>query len=354
MTVHPRKPGRVRPALDLRETLPRCDVALRDLPAVATALARLGRLSATCGDRPLTLQPAPAGEDPVAPWWKLAAGRHSVLFAVSGDVVGDAGHVPAFFALELALDPILSALEDHLGFDVDVEAVEEPWPLPHRRAFDFTWGEAKGRLTLAFETAALPLVGSVLGALPFAAPERRDAQVTPMVRLGRFAENADRLLRMQPGEILLPTADQLRCEGGILVVAGRDVAAVTLDGQGARIAPPDNGDGEVPAADQSGPGGVDFCLPCVAGPRGVLRALPAGTLLETETADPTRVLIVQATRIIGDGTLIRLGARLAVELRGWRPGFAHAVGHPARSGQKKSEDAHLVRMLKDRSVTLCP
>lgn len=354
MTVHPRTPDRIRPALDLRETLPRCDVAQRDLPAAAAALGRLGPLSVTCGDRPLTLQPAPAGEDPVASWWTLTAGHHSVLFAVSGDVVGDAGHLPPSFALELALDPILSALEGHLGLDVEVAAVEQQWSLPHRRTFDVTWGDGIGRLTLAFGNAALPLVGSVLDALPFAPPGRRDAQVTPMVRLGRFSETADRLVRMQAGEVLLPAADVLRCDGGMLVVAGRDVAAVTLDGQGARIEALDGGGGAVGAVDQSSPAGVDFCLPCIAVPRGLLRAPPAGTLLETETADPTRVLIVNATRIIGDGTLIRLGTRLAVELRGWRPGFVRAACHPARSGQKKSEDAHLVRMLKDRSVTLCP
>ena len=307
----------VGPLAELPGGLRHVSLSHADLSARNRVSARTGPLDVEIGGHPLSLVPMGLLEHvDIEKWWDVIVRGAIVTIGLSEGLVRPVAHLPLDLGIEIALDAFLSALEDHLGDAVSISASDVGMLSPASRVWHIRWGEAEGLIALRYDARAEPLLAEVLGSLPFASPPVRDLPVEMHVRIGSYDVSGDRLRRMRPGDIFLSLRDDLSAETGTLVAGGRICGKVGLSMTGAkvveRIAPVSADDGDA----------VVFQLPCQPMARSDLSLLSSGETVPFASDHPGRVVLQRRGRFVGTGALIRLGDRLAVELRSLERCFA--------------------------------
>ena len=341
MTMHRAPPAAPAEASDL---LPRLPLEPADLAAHNGILRRVGSLSARMGGEALVIDTTvPDGDLRDAAWWTIEAGGTALRVGVSDGLLGSLGSLPATLAFETLFDPALTALEAHLGRKVDVLRSDAPVGAAVLRTFRADWGRRDGHLALACDRPGLQLAADVMARLPFAAPPARDVRVAPAIEIGRFDLQGAGLPTVSVGELLLPRPEDVSIDEGRLILGRRTIAAVALRNGWAEVA-------AGPGADQGtreSPGGIAIRIPCAPISRAALADLSPADEIPFERPRSGAIELLHQGRPVGRGALVRVGERIAVEIRAWRPlpgAAARAGGHPhvsasrlpARQGAERS------------------
>ena len=282
----------------------------------------------------VTIAPCAAPAEPLGCEWveiDLAPGRLAVgLPGGTVRAVAPAGATALApdFGAEVALDPILTALEALLGREVTLRRPAARPDLPLCRGIRFEGAVPGGDAILACDAAALPAVEAILAALPGAdAPPRRLA--VPMeMEIGHYDLARGRADALVPGAMIVPDQGAIRDDAATLLAGGRRAAAGRIDADGLRlIGAPKAERAEVPVDRLR----LRFRVGLPDMDAAALRGLGAGAVLPL-AAPPSRarIDIVAGGRCIATGALDRLGPLLTVRVTDVRD---RAVG---MKGSKKN------------------
>lgn len=135
------------------------------------------------------------------------------------------------FGLELALDPVLAALEAASGHEVVLQ--HAPLPVGPRLALHLQIGEARGTAVIVVEPRHLAGAAALREALPGLVPPQ--VPVVPLRVAFRLGMMTAPVSALRLGALVLPAADALTHTEGRLLVSGRAWGRVALREKAAQI-----------------------------------------------------------------------------------------------------------------------
>ncbi|MEM7710016.1 MAG: hypothetical protein AAF264_04560 [Pseudomonadota bacterium] len=271
------------------------------------ALRRVGALTMEVGGQALRLSHS-TGPGDGSSWWRIRTTRGEFTLGLSGTLLEDVRDELAF---ETYLDSFLTAFETYLDGPVEtIRAIRDQSAACHRH-FSAAWGQCQGTLTVGYGPETADLIADLCAVLPFAAAPTRDINVWPVIEIGRCDLPHGAFAAAQVGDVLVPRPEDLSVDIGRLVAGDHAYGSVML-GDGAAVV--DQVSSQIMLREDPGEG-VTVRLPCRSVSRSRLNELAKGDRLDFAGPGPGRVDLVLGGRIAGSGQLVRLGDRLAVELR---------------------------------------
>ncbi|MEM8851676.1 MAG: FliM/FliN family flagellar motor switch protein [Pseudomonadota bacterium] len=307
-------PRRTKTTSRLLGRLPERAMGPEAIEALNGAAGRVGRLAVTVGPGTMTLVPTRSealGLSDVVRWFSIRTSRGNLAVGLSAALANMPDGWPLDLAFETTFDLFLVALETSLGAAVEVNVLPGGQSYPHRRDFQVDWSGRSGLAAIAYDVDTASMVHGFLRQLPFAPPRARDFMTRPAVEIGRFDLSGDDFRDAVAGEILLPRPEDLSAETGRLVIGEWVYGRVDLSDCAAEL----RGTVDPSPVEKIDRDTLVFRLPCAPMQRSHLRWIAEGDVLALADSGPGHVDICRGGQPVGSGILVRLGDRLAVELR---------------------------------------
>ena len=312
-----------------------------DVRDLARLMRPLEALAVPGAAPPLSVRGAPGGSRPPAglvPLAVLGAGVRLSLRAPEALVAalaGPAADAPdaagaRLLALEIAIEGLMEVVDHRLGASVELVPEDARTLRDHWRAFDVDAGDAirgdRHEVWLGVDLAGLGALVRALEGWP-ARPARAAVPLACAAEIGRFDLPRERLAALVPGDTILPGPGAIALGAGRLVVQGRAVARLRLDGTEAILEeapamsrhPADDfeADAEGPLADPLG--GLPVRLTFRLGAREMtlaeLSGLHPGSVVPLDIDEDEPVVeICAGGRVVGRGEIVAVAGRLGVHV----------------------------------------
>lgn len=295
----------------------------------------LGPVNTTLADLDVTLVPQTSVREQEADflWLTVTCGDASFAVSVTDTLanrlfemvdvnVGSDFNRLTSIQVELAFDPILSALEDYLKQPVDIRIGRSMRFHAFSRIFGCKLDQVRGTITFHFDRPGCPIVNQILDWFPTHSPLNAAVPVPTEIEIGHIETNPRELAKLSRGAALLPAPQNLSSSSAVLIVGSRRFAEVELTGSTATIGKMSTMQDQIETSAPSAAGlteipvRVSFRINAFDISYDQLRSLDVGHVIDLkEPVETAQVDILANGKKIAQGEMVSLGQHLAIQVR---------------------------------------